>query len=73
MTYSTDGLVYLGGGGFEIHCHDQGKLVVISAKLSVACSVIHVNDDCTPTFKQNQNMQGLSHIHTFTKLYICQI
>jgi hypothetical protein len=62
-----------GGGGCEIHSHDQGKLVVISAKPSVAYGVIHDHVGCTPTFKQNHNMQGVSHIHTFTKLYICQI
>jgi len=53
-----------GGKTFEIQCHDQGKMVVISATPSVACSVIHDHDDCTPTFKQNHNMQGVSHIHT---------
>ena len=62
-----------GGGEFEIHSHDQGNLVVLSAKPSVAYIVIHDRDHYTPTFKQNHNMQGMSHIHTFTKLYICQI
>lgn len=55
------------GVEFEIHCHDKGKLIVISAKPSVACCVIHDRDDCTPTFKQNHNRQGMTHIHTFTK------
>jgi hypothetical protein len=54
--------IILGGKKFEIHSHDQGMLV--SVKPSVACSVIH---------DHNHNMQGVSHIHTFTQLYICQI
>jgi hypothetical protein len=35
----------------EIHSYDQGKLVEISARPSVACSARHNDhDDCTPTF-----------------------
>jgi hypothetical protein len=69
MKYSTDKEDYVGVGEKKIeeHSHDQGKLVVISAKPSVAYSVIHDHDhDCTPTFKQTHNMQRVSHIHTFT-------
>jgi hypothetical protein len=48
MTYNTDEDYFGGEKKFEIHSHDHGMLVY--AKPSVACSVIHDHNDCTPTF-----------------------